>query len=236
VEFALLSGLSAAVAWLGSLEARRGSITITVENLAAALIALTVTVEVLHVWGLGEIGFTLAFIAVQFAAGLLLSRSVLLWPILMGSSAAWFMVVIQQQPLMRWMPFTIAVVLTCRWSIRVANRRVAEALSLSDGEQLNLEQHRQKLLEQMDCEAQRDRERQAIRSAGDGHWYWDLVKDKCYFSDGWPELLGFEADDIGDSPDEFFNRIHAHYLPQVKEDLSAHIYGKLPRLQCQFRM
>jgi hypothetical protein len=87
-ELALLNGLSAAVAWLGSLEARKGSIAITVENVAAALIALTVAVEILHVWLLSEIGFTLPLIAVQFAAGFLLSRSVVLWPILIGSVVA----------------------------------------------------------------------------------------------------------------------------------------------------
>lgn len=234
-ELALLNGLSAAVAWLG-LEARKGSIAITVENVAAALIALTVAVEILHVWLLGEIGFTLPLIAVQFAAGLLLSRSVVLWPILIGSAATWCMVVIQQQPPMKWVPLAVAVGLTCWWSARISSSRVTESLACSDGDQLTAEQHRQKELEQMERKVRRKREHQAIQSAGDGHWYWDLIEDKCYFSGGWAELLGFEEGEIGDSPDEFFNRIHAHYLPQVKEDLSAHIYGKLPRLQCQFRM
>ncbi len=235
-ELVFLNGLSAAVAWLGSREAKKGAIAITVENVAAALIALTVAVEVLHVWLLGEIGFTLALVAAQLAAGFLISRSVVLWPLLIGSSAAWFFVVIGQQPLARWIPLAFAVVLTCRWSIRISSSRIAEALAHSDGEQLTAEQRRQRDLEEIDRVERRERERHAIRSAGDGHWYWDLLEDKFQFSSGWAELLGFEEGEIGDTPDEFFDRIHAHYLPQVKEDLSAHIYGKLPRLQCQFRM
>lgn len=76
----------------------------------------------------------------------------------------------------------------------------------------------------------------AVDSSRDGHWYWDLQTDKCEYSKNWAEMLGFDEKEISNSPDEWMSRVHGHYLPQLKEDLSAHIYGRSDRFQSQFRM
>ena len=95
-------------------------------------------------------------------------------------------------------------------------------------------------LSQADRAIRRNRQLEArlelIQGAGDGHWFWDLKTDKCQFSQQWAAMLDFGAEEISGKPDAWFNRIHPHYLPQVKEDLSAHLYGRTPRFQSQYRI
>ncbi len=232
----LLNVLVAGIAWMGSLEAKKSSVPVSVENVAVSIVALTMAVEVLHVWLLGEILFTAPLIGVQYAAGLLLWRAAILWPVLLGSSAAWFAVVAPQLSILDWAPLAIAVLVVCWKAAGIARLRGAEIRERLRTDRVETEKQRRETEERAALLERERRDRHAIQAASDGHWYWDLADDKCYFSPGWAAMLGFEPEEIGDKPSEFFNRIHAHYLPQVKEDLSAHIYGKLPRLQCQFRM
>lgn len=236
IEMIVLNLLAAGIAWMGSLEAKKSAIPVSVENVAVAIVALTVAVEVLHVWLLGEILFTAPLIATQYAAGLLLWRAVILWPVLLGSSAAWFAVVAPQLPLLDWAPLAVAVLVVCWKAAGISRIRASEIGARLRADRIESEKQRREAEERAALLERERRERHAIEAARDGHWYWDLAEDRCYFSRGWANMLGFEPEEIGDKPSEFFNRIHAHYLPQVKEDLSAHIYGKLPRLQCQFRM
>ncbi|MDA0207639.1 MAG: diguanylate cyclase [Acidobacteria bacterium] len=235
-EMIALNLLAAGIALMGSLEAKKSSIPVTVENLALAIVALAIAVEVLHVWLLREILFTVPLIATQYTAGLLLWRAVLLWPVLIGSSAAWFAVVGPRLPLLDWAPLAVAVLVVCWKAAGLARLRVSAVGARLAADRLEAKKRQNEAEERAAVIERERRERHAIHAATDGHWYWDLAEDKCYFSHGWAAMLGFEPEEIGDKPNEFFNRIHAHYLPQVKEDLSAHIYGKLPRLQCQFRM
>ncbi|MGE0758052.1 MAG: putative bifunctional diguanylate cyclase/phosphodiesterase [Pirellulaceae bacterium] len=49
----------------------------------------------------------------------------------------------------------------------------------------------------------------AAKGANDGLWDWDIVHDTLYLSPRWKEMLGYGEDEIGDSPTEWFSRIHA---------------------------
>src|SRR5207248_1331206 len=48
----------------------------------------------------------------------------------------------------------------------------------------------------------------SARGANDGLWVWDLGADTVYYSGRWKEMLGFPESEIGDSPDEWFARVH----------------------------
>lgn len=235
-ELAVLNLLAASIAWMGSLEAKKSTIAITVENVATAMIAFTFAVEIIHLWLLGDIWFTMPFLGAQYAAGLLLWRAAVIWPLLVGSSIAWFAVIAQQYSPLQWSPLALAVVVICWKASGIARMRTSEIHSRLEADRVEAKRQRTEDAERAARDERERCERHAISAAVDGHWYWNLATDKCYFSDGWVAMLGLDEDEVGDTPDEFFNRIHAHYLPQVKEDLSAHIYGKLPHLQCQFRM
>ena len=76
----------------------------------------------------------------------------------------------------------------------------------------------------------------AVQGANDGLWDWDLRNDTIYFSQRWKSMLGCPEDEIGDSPDEWFKRIHLEDLQQVKLDLSAHLKGFTPHFENEHRM
>ena len=63
----------------------------------------------------------------------------------------------------------------------------------------------------------------AVNGANDGIWDWDLRSNELYFSSRWKKMLGFEEDEIGNSPQEWFNRIHPQDLDRFKIDLAAHL-------------
>ncbi|OGO26689.1 MAG: hypothetical protein A2W33_07900 [Chloroflexi bacterium RBG_16_52_11] len=63
----------------------------------------------------------------------------------------------------------------------------------------------------------------AVNGANDGIWDWDLKNNEIYYSPRWKKMLGFEDDEIGFSPQEWFNRIHPQDVDRFKLDLAAHL-------------
>lgn len=76
----------------------------------------------------------------------------------------------------------------------------------------------------------------AAKGANDGLWDWDLQANTIYFSDRWKDMLGYANTDIGNSPDEWFNRIHPDDQDRVTEDLSIHLRGDTPQFECEYRI
>ena len=76
----------------------------------------------------------------------------------------------------------------------------------------------------------------AVQGSNDGLWDWDLKNSVVYYSERWKSILGYDQHEIGTSPDEWFSRIHADDLTNVKSVISAHIEGTTPTLECEHRM
>ncbi len=76
----------------------------------------------------------------------------------------------------------------------------------------------------------------AARGAKDGLWDWNLKTDEIYFSSRWKSMLGFEENEVGNSPDEWFNRVHPADVAQVKVEIAAHQEGVSPRFENEHRM
>lgn len=76
----------------------------------------------------------------------------------------------------------------------------------------------------------------AARGANDGLWDWDLLKNKAYFSPRWKSMLGWDENDIGDDPDEWFKRVHPDDIDRVRADINAHLEGLIPHYEDEYRM
>lgn len=76
----------------------------------------------------------------------------------------------------------------------------------------------------------------AARGANDGLWDWDLAHNVVYYSPRWKSMLGHPERDIGDSPDEWFNRIHPDDVEHVRAVLAAHLAGRAPRFETEYRI
>jgi diguanylate cyclase (GGDEF)-like protein/PAS domain S-box-containing protein len=76
----------------------------------------------------------------------------------------------------------------------------------------------------------------AMRGANDGLWDWDLRQNLIYCSPRWKSMLGFREEEIGDSPDEWFNRVHPEDLELLRLEISNHIKGLTSHLECEQRI
>jgi diguanylate cyclase (GGDEF)-like protein/PAS domain S-box-containing protein len=76
----------------------------------------------------------------------------------------------------------------------------------------------------------------AVQGANDGLWDWDMQSGKIYYSPRWKETLGYEEDEIGDSPQEWFERVHPEDVEGLKLDLARHIKGVTEHFENEHRM
>ncbi|MHB8846348.1 MAG: EAL domain-containing protein [Nitrospirota bacterium] len=76
----------------------------------------------------------------------------------------------------------------------------------------------------------------AARGANDGLWDWNIRNNTIHYSFRWKSMLGFDDSEIGDTLDEWLNRIHPDDREQVEAKLSAHINSRSPQFECEYRM
>src|SRR3979490_1996091 len=76
----------------------------------------------------------------------------------------------------------------------------------------------------------------AARGANDGLWDWNLDTNVVYFSTRWKSMLGYQESEIGDKPDEWFNRVHDADRERVNQEIAAHQEGLVPQFESEHRV
>ncbi len=76
----------------------------------------------------------------------------------------------------------------------------------------------------------------SILGANDGIWDWNLVTDEIYFSPRWKSMLGHTEDQVGNSPEDWFNRIHPQDLERVQLNLALHQQGQTQHFEQEYRI
>ncbi len=76
----------------------------------------------------------------------------------------------------------------------------------------------------------------AARGSNDGLWDWNLAANVVHFSPRWKAMLGCQEDEIGDTPEEWFERIHDADRKRVKEEIAAHQKGLTPHFESEHRV
>ena len=76
----------------------------------------------------------------------------------------------------------------------------------------------------------------AAQSVNDGLWDWNLKSNEVYYSERWKAMLGCEGEDIGNTPFEWFRRVHPDDLAQVQTLLQDHLEGRTPTFESEHRM
>src|SRR5437016_5274041 len=81
-------------------------------------------------------------------------------------------------------------------------------------------------------------ERYALAALGsnDGLWDWNLLSNVVHFSPRWKAMLGYQEDEIGDTPEQWFERIHDADRERVKEEIAAHQKGLTPHFESEHRV
>jgi diguanylate cyclase (GGDEF)-like protein/PAS domain S-box-containing protein len=76
----------------------------------------------------------------------------------------------------------------------------------------------------------------AARGANDGLWDWNIQTGRVYYSPRWKAMLGWRENEVGDGPDEWFNRIHDADRERVQEEIATHRNGSTPHFESEHRM
>src|ERR1700739_3179092 len=76
----------------------------------------------------------------------------------------------------------------------------------------------------------------AARGSNDGLWDWNLSTNVVHFSPRWKAMLGYEEGEMGDRPEEWFDRIHDADRERVKEEIAAHQKGLTPHFESEHRV
>lgn len=75
-----------------------------------------------------------------------------------------------------------------------------------------------------------------IMGINDGIWDWDLRTNEVYYSPRWKVLLGYQEDELGQTLEEWVNRIHPQDVERVKLNLTLHVQGQTPHFQQEYRI
>jgi len=76
----------------------------------------------------------------------------------------------------------------------------------------------------------------SARGANDGLWDWDIKSNVIYYSLRWKAILGYEENEIMNSPQEWLNRIHPDDRMQVETEITSHISGHTPHFKNEHRI
>ena len=76
----------------------------------------------------------------------------------------------------------------------------------------------------------------ALRVANDGLWEWDLEKNEISYSAKWKSMIGFQDDEIGQSPNEWFERIHPEDHDRVEALINAYLDGTTSNFEIEYRI
>src|ERR1700682_6409275 len=76
----------------------------------------------------------------------------------------------------------------------------------------------------------------AARGSNDGLWDWNLSGNVVHFSPRWKAMLGFQENEIGTSPEEWFERIHDADRERVKKEIVAHQKGVTAHFESEHRV
>jgi len=102
-------------------------------------------------------------------------------------------------------------------------------------EQAQVELRERKRTEQALRESER-RYELAARGANDGIWDWNLTANQIYYSSRWKAMLGYEENEISNSPSEWFDRVHPDDLESLRLAISSHTSGVTTHFEKEFRI
>lgn len=84
--------------------------------------------------------------------------------------------------------------------------------------------------------ASEERYELTAHGGNDGLWDWDLKKNEVHFSARWKSMLGYAEDTIGNSPEEWFSRVHPEDYVTLERALAMHVEGQSEHFEHEHRM
>jgi diguanylate cyclase (GGDEF)-like protein/PAS domain S-box-containing protein len=76
----------------------------------------------------------------------------------------------------------------------------------------------------------------ALQGANDGLWDWDVRAERLYCNARWKAMLGYEPDELTDTPGEWLGRVHADDRAALNQALDAHLAGTSRHFESEHRV
>jgi len=80
------------------------------------------------------------------------------------------------------------------------------------------------------------KKRASTRADSEALWEWNLASNRIHFSPRWLSLVGCEEHDIGNTPEEWLNRVHAEELSDVLRRIESARAGQGDEFELQHRL
>jgi len=102
----------------------------------------------------------------------------------------------------------------------------------------NIHENELYIHKQTDLELRKSEERlrYALEVATDGLWDWDVLSNRVFYSMQWKAMLGFEDSEIGETLEEWSNRIHPDDLDMVLKTVDQYINGEIDTYAFEHRL
>jgi len=81
-------------------------------------------------------------------------------------------------------------------------------------------------------------ERYALAASGSnaGLWDWNLRERTMFYASRWKAMLGYDDGEVGNSPEEWFSRIHPEDADRVRAELEEHLDGRTSAFEDEHRL
>lgn len=114
-------------------------------------------------------------------------------------------------------------------------RKIERSMSLMSDELLEINR---KVRSDADLEVRTANQRfeLAVSGANDGIWDWDLAAEEIYYSPTWFDILGFNAQELPNTLDTWYQQVHPDDLDDLKKNLNTFIQGLENKGDHEYRM
>lgn len=75
-----------------------------------------------------------------------------------------------------------------------------------------------------------------FENTGDGIWIWEMGTDRVIYSKEWWAMLGYQAGELPNHPETWWQLTHPDHLPLVKKTIARYLAGELPYYAIEFQM
>ena len=95
-----------------------------------------------------------------------------------------------------------------------------------------------RVIEKRTGELKESEERYALatRGANDGLWDWNLKTNKIFFSTRWKTMIGYDDQEIGNDPDEWFTLVHPDDVENLKNAVVTHLREPDTYMENEYRI